>query len=278
MKNNFSIAFLLFLIVSVAPNGYSQDGKIEYKTKTNIQYYEDAASLKDDYINERCRLDLYYPTNIKNYPTIVWFHGGGLRAGERFVPQQLKEKGFAIAAVNYRLFPKVKCPAYIEDAAASVAWVMKHIEEYGGSPERVFVSGHSAGGYLTSMVGLDKRWLAKHGVDADDLAGLVPFSGHTITHFTVREERGIPSEQPIVDEFAPLYYVRADAPPIVFITGDREMEMLGRYEENAYMARMMKGAGHKATTLYELQGYNHGGMPEGAYPILVRFVKQIISE
>ncbi|MDP8244867.1 MAG: alpha/beta hydrolase [Candidatus Hinthialibacter antarcticus] len=278
MKKYYPFTISVCLMIAVAQLCVAQDAKVEYTTKTDILYYENAASLEDAYINERCRLDLYYPTGLKDFPTIVWFHGGGLQAGNRSVPQALKEQGFAVAAVNYRLNPKVKCPAYIEDAAASVAWVMKRIDEFGGSPQRVFVSGHSAGGYLTSMVGLDKRWLAKHGVDADRIAGLIPFSGHTITHFTVRDERGIPRERPIVDKFAPLYHVRSDAPPIVFITGDREMEMLGRYEENAYMARMMKGAGHKATTLYELQGFDHGGMAKPAHDILVRFVKEIVSE
>ncbi len=73
------------------------------------------------------------------------------------------------------------------------------------------MSGHSAGGYLASMVGLDKRWLARHGVDADQIAGLIPFSGHAITHFTIREERGLPGTQPVVDDLAPLYHVRAAA-------------------------------------------------------------------
>ena len=72
-------------------------------------------------------------------------------------------------------------------------------------------------------------------MDANDIAGLIPFSGHTITHFTVRKERGIPGTQPIIDEMAPLYHVRADCPSLVLITGDRNKEMLGRYEENAYM-------------------------------------------
>lgn len=124
------------------------------------------------------------------------------------------------------------------------------------------------------MVGLDKQWLATHEINANDIAGLIPFSGHTITHFTVREERGIPGERPIIDEMAPLYHVRSDAPPLVLITGDRELEMLGRYEENAYMMRMMKVAGHKQTILYELQGYGHN-MTEPASPILIRQIKTL---
>ncbi len=83
--------------------------------------------------------------------------------------------------------------------------LMKNINNFGGDSSLIFISGHSAGGYLASMVGIDKRWLEKHDIDADNIAGLIPFSGHTITHFTVRKERGIPGEQPIIDDLAPLY-------------------------------------------------------------------------
>ena len=220
-------------------------------------------------------LDIYYPKNVKNYATIVWFHGGGLTSGNKEIPNALKEQGVAVVAVNYRFSPKVKSPKYIEDAAAAVAWVFNNIDSYGGDSSLIFVSGHSAGGYLASMVGLDKRWLNKYDIDANRIAGLIPFSGHTITHFTIREERGIAGTQPIVDDLAPLYHVRADAPPLLLITGDRELELLGRYEENAYMMRMMKIIGHKQTRIYELDGYDHGGMAAPALPLLLKEVRRI---
>ena len=247
----------------------------QYQTVDNV-LYRDGDDLTD-YMTERCRLDVYYPSHVSQFATVVWFHGGGLKAGKRSVPEALTEQGIAVVAVNYRLHPKVKSPAYIEDAAAAVAWTFKNIENYGGSARRVFVSGHSAGGYLTSMIGLDKRWLAPHGIDADQIAGLIPFSGHTITHFTIRAERGIDGKQPIVDDMAPLFHVRKDAPPLLLITGDRELEMLGRYEENAYLWRMMQVVGHPDTELLELDGYNHGQMAQPAHPLLVRFVKKIRS-
>lgn len=245
----------------------------DYKTITDICYRTEPDAT--DYMKSRCRLDVYHPTDRQGFATVVWFHGGGLKAGNRSVPKELREKGIAVVAINYRLHPKVKAPAYIEDAAASVAWTFRNIEKYGGSAERIFVSGHSAGGYLTSMVGLDKRWLAKLNIDADRIAGLIPYSGHTITHFTVRAERGIDGKQPIVDELAPLYHVRKDAPPILIITGDRELEMLGRYEENAYFWRMLQVVGHPDAVLFELDGYNHGQMAGPAHPLLLRFIKRI---
>lgn len=243
-----------------------------YALKSDISYR--SGPELTDYMRERCRLDLYYPQNEPGFATVVWFHGGGLSAGEREVPAELKQQGIAVVAVNYRLHPKVTAPAYIEDAAAAVAWTFAHIGEFGGDPSRIFVSGHSAGGYLTSMVGLDQRWLAAHDIDANRIAGLIPYSGHAITHFTVRAERGIPGTRPIVDDLAPLYHVRADAPPILLITGDRNRELLGRYEENAYFWRMLREAGHRDCELCELQGFDHGGMARPAHALLLEFVRK----
>ena len=123
------------------------------------------------------------------------------------------------------------------------------------------------------MVGMDPKYLAPYGMNPSDLAGLIPFSGHTITHFTERAAHGIGLTQPVVDELAPLYHVTTpDLPPILLITGDREKEMAGRYEENAYLMRMLKLNGH-TVTLYELQGYGHGMVYPGM-PILVEFLKK----
>ena len=278
MLNRISLALVTVLILFIASTASAQATTTEvarYETKTDIPY-RNTGELTD-YMKERCRLDVYYPADKKEFATVVWFHGGGLKNGNKSVPPELKDKGIAVVAANYRMHPKVKAPKYIEDAAASVAWTLKNIESFGGSRKKVFVSGHSAGGYLTSMVGLDKRWLAAHQIDANEIAGLIPYSGHTITHFTVRAERGIDGKQPIVDDMAPLYHVRADAPPTLFITGDRELEMLGRYEENAYMWRMMKVAGHEQNKLLELDGYNHGQMAKPAHPLLLNFIKQVSS-
>lgn len=247
-----------------------------YSTQLSIKYYNDLANKSDQYINDRCVLDIYYPEKVKGFATIVWFHGGGLNKGNKEFPQALKDKGVCIVAVNYRLYPKVKAPGYIEDAAAAAAWVFRNIKNYGGDTTLIFVSGHSAGGYLSLMVGLDKKWLGKYEIDANRIAGLIPFSGQAITHFSIRKERGITETQPVIDDMAPLFHVRSDAPPLLLITGDREMELLGRYEENAYLARMMKVAGHKQTRLIELGGYGHN-MAEPAFPLLLNEVHRIVD-
>lgn len=254
---------ITFAAENATAPGYAIERNILYRSGNDLA---EAA-------RERCRLDVYHPTGTPGYATVVWFHGGGLTSGERFIPTQLQQQGIAVVAASYRLAPAVASPAYIEDAAAAVAWTLRNIERFGGDPARVIVSGHSAGGYLAAMVGLDKRWLATHSVDADDLAGIVPYSGHSITHFTVRKERGIPGTQPVVDDLAPLFHVRDDAPPILLITGDRDKELLGRYEETAYLWRMLKEAGHPSVELFELEGYDHGQMAGPAHPLLLRFIQ-----
>ena len=265
---------LTYILILSACFLFAQQPK--YTTRTSIPYYSEAIRGSDNYIKERCVLDVYYPENKTGFATVVWFHGGGLTGGSKEIPEALKDKNICIVAVNYRLSPKVKVKQCIEDAAAAIAWTFNHISEYGGDSSLIFVSGHSAGGYLTLMTGLDKQWLKPYQIDANRIAGLIPLSGQAITHFTLRKERGIADTQPVVDEFAPLYHVRADAPPLLLITGDREMELLGRYEENAYLARMMKVAGHKNTRLLEMQGYGHL-MTEPAFPLLVEEVKRIVG-
>jgi acetyl esterase/lipase len=267
---------LLFLLLFVST--LTAQAQQQYTLEKDIHYYPDSINKKDTYIDSQCKLDLYYPKGVKDFSTIIWFHGGSLTSGSKDIPKALMEKGYGIISVEYRFSPKVKAPAYINDAAAAVAWVFQHITQYGGSDKLIFLSGHSAGGYLDMMITLDKDYLAKYNIDANSIAALIPFSGQAITHFTIRAERGMQPTQPVIDQYAPLYYVRADAPPMLLITGDPELELYGRYEENAYLLRMMKLTGSKTTRLYKLEGFDHGGMPEPAFPLLLKEVARVTKE
>ncbi len=242
-------------------------------TLIDIHYYHDSINQQDEYVKSICTLDLYYPKNKKEFATIVWIHGGGLKYGKKEIPERLKNQGMAIVAINYRLYPKVSSPGYIEDAAAAVAWVFNNIEEYGGSSDKIYVAGSSAGAYLAAMIGLDKKWLAVHELDANKILGLGLLGGQMFTHFTVREERGIGKTTVVVDDLAPISHLRDDVPPIFMVTGDREMEMLGRYEENAIMYRMLKVVGQKDIELLELGGYGHAPK-EPFFPLLLKEVKK----
>lgn len=269
MKKTIILSIVLFCVLAVQAQ--------EYLTKTDVNYYSDSISKLDEYAKRKCVLDIYYPENARNASTIIWIHGGGLTGGRTEIPEALKNSNNIIVGVDYRLSPKVKAPVYIEDAAAATAWVFNHIAEFGGNANSIFLSGHSAGAYLALMITLDTNYLAKYHIDPNKLAGVIPFSGQAITHYTIRKENGMKAMQPLIDKYAPLYFVRKDTPPILLITGDREMELYGRYEENAYLARMFKLVRNEKVTLYELQGYDHN-MTMPAFPLLVKYVRQICNK
>ncbi len=266
MKKTTLTLMLLYLTLMQA----IAQTNIIYKTDHDIPYRTNATG----YAAERCKLDIYYPDGVKDAPVVVWFHGGGLEAGNKEIPRELRNCGFVVIGVNYRLMPKCSIDECIDDAAAAVAWVFSNATKYNGSKSRIHVSGHSAGGYLTDIIGLDKSWLAKYGVDADCIAALLPFSGQCVTHYNVRKQHGIGPLQATIDKYAPLTFVRADAPPMVIISGDRELELYGRYEEQAYFWRMLKLTGHNKVFLYEMQGFDHGAMPNPAFHILKEYIKK----
>jgi len=270
LRKHLSLILILVFAFSFA--------QTEYKTENNISYYPENISKKDAYINSQCRLNFYYPSNVKNFSTVIWFHGGGLTGGSNELPKELLNENIAVVSVEYRLAPKVKAPAYIEDAAAATAWVFDNIEKYGGNKNLIFQSGHSAGGYLAMMITLDKRYLQKYKIDANDIAGLIPFSGQAITHFQIRKEKGIAELQPTIDEYAPLFHVRKDAPPIVLITGDRNLELFGRYEENAYLARMLELVKHPSVKLLEEDGFDHVSMAKPGFPLLLKEIREISTK
>jgi acetyl esterase/lipase len=214
---------------------------------------------ESDYAKTQCKLDVFYPKDVEDFATIVFFHGGGLKAGEResanIVAERFVPSRIAVVNVSYRLSPKVKHPVYIEDAAASVAWTIKNIEEYGGDPDKIFLSGHSAGGYLTLMVGMDPRYLAKHGIENERLAGLMPISGQTITHSTIRGERGIAEGTQHVDEYAPLYYAHQAKVPLLAISGGDDLPL--RCAENRYLIEVQKNAGNEDAKYLEVPKRDH---------------------
>ena len=158
--------------------------------------YKSGSSL-DEYEAERCKLDVYLPDGGKDWPVLIWFHGGGLKGGDKrgtpndgvkpeHMATSLAKAGIAVVCPNYRFSPKAKFPAYLDDAAAATAWAKRNLASHGANVDRLFVGGHSAGGWIAFMLGLDSQFLKKHGVELSDIAGLVPVSGQTVTHSTVR--------------------------------------------------------------------------------------------
>lgn len=232
------------------------------------QPYKEGDGLSD-YERERCKLDLYLP-ETKGFATVVWFYGGGLESGDKGRPLHtgiataLARHGIACVVVDYRLSPKAIYPAYLDDAAASVAWTLAHIAEHGGDAKRVFVGGHSAGGYLATAIGFDPQYLARYHVSTEQIAGLVPFSPQVFTHFTVRKERGVPNPQttPVIDAAAPAYHVRPNAPPMLILVADNDWP--ARLEECQYFVAMLKLIQHPDVAMQVIAGRDHGSIAKKA--------------
>lgn len=240
-------------------------------SKTNVKVMLDVPYKNGDalteYEQQRCRLDVYLPKGKKNFPTLVWFHGGGLKNGDKrslqsgdsvkseSIAHSFAENGIAVVVPNYRLSPKATYPAYIQDAAAAVLWAKQQMPMHGASSKGIFVGGHSAGGYLALMLAMDPHYLTDIGVEATDIAGIIPVSGQTMTHYTVREERGIGKHTITVDAAAPVHFTRADTPPALVIYADNDMA--ARAEENMYFIELMKDAGNKGITGLQVKDRTH---------------------
>lgn len=256
------IAALAFALVNGVVHGQSADGA---RVLTDIAYKQGGALT--DYERTRCKLDVYLPATGKGFATLVWFHGGGLQKGDKagtpedtvktpLIASSLARAGIAVVVPNYRLSPQAKFPAYVQDAAAAVAWAQQHMAQHGADPAKLFVGGHSAGGYLAFMLGMDTSYLTAAGVKPGSIAGYIPVSGQTMTHYTVREERGLPRNSVTADAAAPVHFIRKDTPPMLVIYADRDM--VARAEENAYFVAMMQGAGNKGVVGKMVADRNHG--------------------
>lgn len=247
------------------------------REERDVSYLEDSAlTSADDYRRSQCRLDLRLPAQ-PGFATVIWLHGGGLTSGKRHFPE-IDEPGVGLVAVSYRLSPAAAHPAYLDDTAAAVAWVLRHIAERGGDPKKVFVAGHSAGGYLAAMVGMDPRWLAAHGRTPRELAGLMLVSAQVTTHFHVKKLRGDTGHElrPIIDEFAPLFHVAKDLPPICCILGDRAIEFKNRVEENDLFVTSLRNLGHPFVEFHEMGGLDHLSVVRGAWIVMPKFIENVL--
>jgi acetyl esterase/lipase len=132
----------------------------------------------------RQKLDVYTPKVLappEGFPVVVFFYGGTWVSGERgdykFMGEALAERGILAIVADYRLYPEVHYPEFLKDSALAVAWSLDHATALGGDPKRVFVMGHSAGGYNAAMIALDPRWLAPTGHSATELAAWIGLAG-----------------------------------------------------------------------------------------------------
>lgn len=182
---------------------------------------------------ERQKLDIWKPEGTGPFPVIIFFHGGGWNAGERqvygFAGRALAEKGFVAVIPDYRLAPQHRFPAFIEDGAAATAWVRKYIGNYQGDPDRITLSGHSAGAHIAALLTLDQQWLNKAGAGENAVKAFVGLSGpYDFLPFTTESARQAFAGTPYPEVTQPISFARPDAPPMLLLTGDKDTTVKSR--------------------------------------------------
>lgn len=203
-------------------------------------------------------LDIF-PADQPNAPVFVFIHGGYWRAlsSKDFscVALGLQARGITTVVVNYALAPSVSIDEITRQARASLAWVLRHIGEYGGDPERVAIGGHSAGGHLTAMA-LQTRWAEDYGLPADPFKAAVLVSGLfdllPLRYSFLQPQ--IQLDDGVIQRNSPLFGVRPCATPALITWGADETAEFARQSGTFHEAW---GAQGNTATLQPLPGANH---------------------
>ena len=218
-----------------------------------------------DYAANKDRLDVFMPQASMDVPVVLYFHGGGLRAGAKAIGEglarQLTARGIGVVSANYRLSPTVMHPAHMEDATAAFVWTKRNIEMYGGDPNRVFVAGHSAGAYLAALMSVDSSYLAAHGMKLSDIRGTIP-----ISPFLYVEEPAVAPRRPktvwgtnedVWLRASVRPYIGSDKPPMLFIYADGDD--FWRREQNDRLKAELMAHGNKVF-LEQIANRTHGSV------------------
>jgi len=187
-----------------------------YQRHSNISYGTDPQQ----------RLDVYVPDQASAgpRPLIVFWHGGRWRFGDkadyRFVGAALAELGYVAVLPNYRHYPNVKMPGFMDDAARAGEWAAGHAGECGADTSRLYLMGHSAGAHMAALVTLDSRYFAAAGRPVPPIAGVIGLSGPydflPLLEPDVQDMFGPPQIYP---DSQPINFVRSDAPPMLLVHG-----------------------------------------------------------
>lgn len=209
----------------------------------------------------RQALDVYVPDPARfpgARPVVVFFYGGTWQSGERgdyrFVGEALASRGLVAVVPDYRLYPEVRYPVFMEDAAKAFAWTRRHIGSRGGDATHVVAMGHSAGAHIAAMLACNERFLQGEGLGRADVRALVGLAGPY--DFT-------PTDPPVVALLSgegspsaamPAAWVRGGEPPALLVTGDEDRTVSPGNQER--FAQRLRAAGSTVEAV-RIPGLSH---------------------
>ncbi len=173
-------------------------------------------------------LDTYRPAaSPAAAPIVVFFYGGAWQEGRRdwyaFAGRALAREGLIAVVPDYRVYPAVRYPVFVEDAARAVAFARAHAAEWGGDPNRIFLAGHSAGAHIAALLGTDARYLAAVGLRPRDLAGVIGIAGpYDFLPLVDRKLQAIFGPESTWPDSQPVNHVDGDEPPFLILHGERD--------------------------------------------------------
>jgi len=233
----------------------------------------------------RLALDVYQPAaQAASTPVVVFVYGGRWQSGQRseyaFVGKRLAEAGVLTLVIDYRLWPQVRFPVFVDDTVQAIAWAREHAAHYGGDPQRIFLVGHSAGAHIVALIGTDARYL--HAIEwaPHDLAGVVgiagPYDFLPLEDDDLRDMFGPEANWPTSQ---PVNFVDGDEPPFLLLHGTSDLLVWLRNSERLQARfqaagtpielRRYSGVGH----IRILSGFRYPWLADTAEDV-VEFVKR----
>lgn len=217
-------------------NGYSRSTNIVYAPAQNL------------------KLDVYTPYGSQNAPVVVFFYGGRWSEGSKdlyeFVGAALAKQGFVAVLPDYRLYPQVKFPAFVEDSAQAVRWAHENAARYGGDVGRVFVMGHSAGAYNAAMLATDESYLSAVGGSRIWLSGMIglagPYDFLPVTDPDLKDMFGPPERYA---DTQPINHVDGRNPPLLLLHGENDESVWPKNTRN-FAAKVRAAGGWVETVIY----------------------------
>ena len=231
----------------------------------------------------RQRLDVYTPTAVPpktGWPVVVFFYGGSWNTGARtqyqFVGEAMAARGVMTLVADYRLYPEVRYPDFLNDCAQALAYGLDQAARLGGDPKRVFVMGHSAGGYNAAMLALDARWLKSAGHAPTELAGWIglagPYDFYPITNPDAKpvffDPNYPPNSQPIA--------FTSSAAPRSFLAAAVDDKVVNPQRNTLQLAEKLKAAGVPVT----VKLYPHASHSTliGAFAWPLRWIAPVLDD
>lgn len=244
-----------------------------YARNAGVHYAEGRRGLLDIYVPRQ-------PACGARAPVVVFFYGGtwnsGARADYAFVAANLAAHGILTVIPDYRLYPEVTYPDFLLDSARAVAWTLQNIASFQGDPDKVFVMGHSAGGYNVAMLALDARWLQRAGADPSRLRGWIGLAGpYDFLPITNPEARPVFHHPDYPAGSQPIDHVTSKSPP-AFLGVDTGDKLVNPQRNSAQMAEKLNAAGVPVT--YREYGHLSHTLLIGTFAAPLRWLSPVSDD